>query len=114
MQAVDRFGGLHPVCETTLQATRGGLSSPIRRSMDIRSCTATVGADPRLDVPERPDLALSQRRNRFGEVGSPGQLIDPLPAHTEQGTDLVRTDKAKRPVIHTRDYRHTTTTVVKY
>jgi hypothetical protein len=25
----------------------------------------------------------------------------------------VRTDKAKRPVIHTRDYRHTTTAVVK-
>lgn len=84
------------------------------QSTDIRSCTPAAGSDPRLDVAERPDLALSKRRDGFREVGSPGQLIDPLPAHTEQGTDLVRTDKAKWPVIHTRDYRHTTTTAVKY
>jgi len=81
--------------------------------MAVGCSAGATGADPHLDVHKRPDLALSQRRNRLGEVGSPGQLVDPLPAHTEQGTDLVRTDKAKRPVIHTRDYRHTTTTVVK-
>jgi hypothetical protein len=40
-------------------------------------------------------------------------LVDPLPAHAEQVADLVSADKVQGLVVHTDDYRRTTTGAAK-
>jgi hypothetical protein len=49
-----------------------------------------MGLHPHLDVLDQPDLALSQLDDRPREIGSAGDLVSTLAAHsTEADTDLV-------------------------
>ena len=68
----------------------------------------TVEADPGLNVRKHPDLALGKFGDGPGKVGPHGELVDPLAAHAEHVTDLVRSHQGNGPMLHAHDYRRRT------